>query len=75
MKDLVKFYKRVNEWNARAGVQHHPTFSTEWEENGFYYSNIGKYKKYRNKITGVQRRSRVNLLSREKRMSLLSNIV
>lgn len=47
----------------------------EWEENGFYYSNIGKYKKYRNKITGVQRRSRVNLLSREKRMSLLSNIV
>lgn len=30
MKDLVKFYKRVNDWNARAGVQDHPPFSTEW---------------------------------------------
>lgn len=45
-----------------------------WEEDGFHYSNMGKYKRYRNKITGVQRRSRVNLLSKEKRDSLLSNI-
>jgi len=45
-----------------------------WEEDGFHYSNLGKYKRYRNKITGVQRRSRVNLLPKEKRDSLLSNI-
>lgn len=45
-----------------------------WEEDGFHYSNVGKYKRYRNKITGVQRRSRVNLLPKEKRDSLLSNI-
>ena len=42
--------------------------------DGFHYSNLGKYKRYRNKITGVQRRSRVNLLPKEKRDSLLSNI-
>lgn len=30
MKDLVKFYKRVNDWNTRAGVQDHPAFSIEW---------------------------------------------
>ena len=46
----------------------------EWEEIGYHYTNLGKYKKYRNKKTGVQRRSRVNLLSKEKRDSLLANI-
>lgn len=46
----------------------------EWEEVGFHYTNLGKYKKYRNKKTGVQRRSRINLLTKEKRDSLLANI-
>lgn len=45
-----------------------------WEEDGFHYSNVGKYKRYRNKVTGVQRRSRVNLLTKDKRESLLANI-
>lgn len=48
---------------------------SEWEKAGFHYSNLGKYQKYRNKITGVQRRSRVNLLTKEKRDSLLANIL
>lgn len=48
---------------------------SEWEKDGFHYSNLGKYQKYRNKITGQQRRSRVNLLTKEKRASLLANIV
>lgn len=48
---------------------------SEWEENGFHYTNLGKYKKYRNKITGQQKRSRVNLLPKEKKDSLLSNII
>lgn len=42
---------------------------SEWEKDGFYYSNFGKYQLYRNKSTGVQRRSRVNLLSKEKKKS------
>lgn len=46
-----------------------------WEKDGFHYSNLGKYQRYRNRITGQQRRSRVNLLDKEKRASLLSNIV
>lgn len=48
---------------------------SEWEKDGFHYSNLGKYQKYRNKITGQQKRSRVNLLPKEKRDSLLANIV
>jgi uncharacterized protein YprB with RNaseH-like and TPR domain len=46
-----------------------------WVEDGFHYSNFGKYQRYRNTETGVQRRSRVNELSKEKRQNLLSNIV
>lgn len=48
---------------------------SEWEEDGFVYTNAAKYKRFRNKTTGVQRRSRVNELSKEKRQQLLSNIV
>lgn len=48
---------------------------SEWEEDGFHYSNLGKYQRYRNKRTGQQRRGRENLLSKEKRKSLLANIV
>lgn len=48
---------------------------SEWEEDGFHYTNLGKYKRYRNKNTGVQKRSRVNELSKEKRDSLLRNII
>lgn len=48
---------------------------SEWEEDGFHYTNLGKYKRYRNKKTGAQKRSRVNELSKEKRDSLLRNIV
>lgn len=48
---------------------------SEWEKDGFVYSNLGKYQRYRNKVTGQQRRSRVNLLTKEKRASLLANII
>lgn len=46
-----------------------------WEKEGFHYTQLGKYQRYRNKITGQQKRSRVNLLTKEKRDSLLSNIL
>lgn len=45
-----------------------------WEPNGFVYSQFGKYKAYRNIETGVQRRSRVNELTIDKRKQLLANI-
>lgn len=46
-----------------------------WEEDGFCYTNLGKYKQYRNSETGQWRRGRINLLSKEKRESLLANII
>lgn len=48
---------------------------SDWIEEGFHYSQLGKFQVYRNRTTGVIRRSRKNLLSKEKRAQLLSNIV
>lgn len=47
---------------------------SDWVEDGFVYTNLAKYKRYRNIHTGQQRRSRVNELSKEKRQQLLANI-
>lgn len=76
---LEELYDTLSSWDSTL-----PNFDvyvdeildmSEWQKDGFHYTNLGKYQRYRNKITGVQRRSRVNLLSKEKRESLLSNIV
>ena len=45
-----------------------------WEKYGYHTTQLGKYQVYRNKITGQQKRSRVNLLPKEKRESLLVNV-
>lgn len=75
---LEELYDILSSWDSQL-----PNFDvyvdeildmSEWEEDGFHYSNMGKYKRFRNRITGVQRRSRVNLLSKEKRAQLLGNI-
>jgi hypothetical protein len=48
---------------------------SEWVFEGKYaYSNFAKYKLYRNVVTGQQRRSRFNELSKEKRKQLLANV-
>lgn len=75
---LEELYNVLSSWDSKL-----PNFDvyvddvldmSEWKKDGFYYSNFGKYQIYRNKVTGVQRRSRVNLLSKEKRSQLLSNL-
>jgi hypothetical protein len=48
---------------------------SDWVEDGFHYTNLGKYQRYRNVKTNQQRRGRINLLSNEKRQSLLANII
>ena len=48
---------------------------SDWVVDGYVYTNMGKYDRYRNIKTGQYRRGSKNLLSREKRESLLRNIV
>lgn len=52
-----------------------PLDMSVWVENGYHYTNLGKYQRYINKQTGQQKRGRTNLLSQEKRKTLLSNII
>jgi hypothetical protein len=47
--------------------------SDEWIPNGFSYTNLSKFTKFKCKSCGAERRDRVNLLSKEKRQSLRMN--
>lgn len=49
--------------------------STEWEPNGFAYTNLSKFTKLKCSCCGAERRDRVNLLTKEKRKSLKMNVV
>jgi hypothetical protein len=44
-------------------------------KNGFYYTNVGKYQRYRCKDCGSETRGRANLLSKEKKNALHSSTV
>lgn len=47
----------------------------EWEQDGYWYTNLGQYELFKNKVTGKWKRGRKNLLSKEKRSQLLANLV
>lgn len=75
---LQELYDIVAPWSSTLPVfeiyQDEPDPSV-WVEDGYYYSNLGKYVRYRNKKTGQYRRGRLNLLNKEKKDSLLANII
>ena len=76
---LEELYSIISPWDAKlpnfSVYDDEPSENEEWVKDGFVYSNLGKYDRYRNTLTGQQRRGSVNLLSKEKRDSLLRNIV
>lgn len=76
---LEELYSIISPWDAKlpnfSVYDDEPSENEEWVKDGFVYSNLGKYDRYRNTITGQQRRGNANLLSKEKRDSLLRNIV
>lgn len=76
---LEELYLIISPWDAKLPnfdvYDDEPSNNEEWVKEGFVYSNLGKYDRYRNTVTGQQRRGSVNLLSKIKRDSLLRNIV
>lgn len=76
---LEELYSIISPWDGKlpnfAVYDDEPSNNDEWVKEGFVYSNLGKYDRYRNTLTGQQRRGSLNLLSKEKRDSLLRNIV
>ena len=76
---LQELYEKLCVWDSKL-----PNFSvhneevedqSDWVEDGFVFSNSAKYQCYRSVKTGQFRRGKTNLLSKEKRQSLLSNII
>ena len=76
---LEELYHVLSKWDTKLPVfevhEDHVSDMSNWVECGYVYSNVGKYQCYRNKVTKQYRRGRVNLLSKEKRDSLLANII
>lgn len=76
---LEELYLLVAPWDSRLPVFEVYTDDVvpddDWVLEGYVYSNLGKYERFRNVKTGQQRRGQENLLSKEKRKSLLRNIV
>lgn len=76
---LQELYEIIAPWSSKLPVfeVYHEELvdMSDWVEDGFSYTNLGKYQVYRNEKTGQYRKSRVNLLSKEKRDSLLANII
>lgn len=47
----------------------------EWEHDGYAYTNLSKFDKFRCTSCGAERRGRTNLLSKEKRTALRMNVL
>jgi RNase_H superfamily len=45
--------------------------ASEWAKNGFSYTSVGKYQRYSCRKCGAERRSRMNLISKEKRQQMM----
>ena len=76
---LEELFMILAPWDSKLPVfevyQDDVVTDDDWVMDGYVYSNLGKYERYRNVKTGQQRRGQINLLSKEKRKSLMRNIV
>lgn len=75
---LEDLYKKLRPWDAsvnfnlyRSGSSNEcKCGSTSFKLNGFAYTNVGKFQKYRCKACGAETRSRINLLNEKKKLSI-----
>lgn len=75
---LQELYDIIAPWSSdlpNFQVYYDEVSTDGWVEDGYHYTNLAKYQRYRNKKTGQYRRGRTNLLTKEQRTNLLSNIV
>lgn len=75
---LQELYDIIAPWSSKLPVfemYNEEMTLDSWEEDGYHYSNLGKYIRYKHKVTGQYRRGRTNLLDKDQKANLLSNIV
>lgn len=76
---LQELYEILAPWSSTLPVfevyEDEVSNMKDWLQEGYHYTNLGKYELWRNVKTGQYRRGRANLMSKEKRESLLANIV
>lgn len=76
---LQELYEILAPWSSTLPVfevyEDEVSNMKDWVQEGYHYTNLGKYELWRNVKTGQYRRGRANLMSKEKRESILANIV
>lgn len=82
---LEELYSILAPWHGNAGVNFNLYNDDEvntckcggqiFIKNGFYYTNVSRFQRYKCKGCGAETRDRNNLLSKEKRESLQTNTV
>jgi hypothetical protein len=76
---LEELYTRLKPWDSSINFDVYfdatksvcACGSRDFKKNGFKYTNIGKYQRFECKKCGSEARDRINLVSKEKRASLL----
>lgn len=75
---LQELYDIIAPWSSKLPVfeMYNDEINLDnWEQDGYHYSNLGKYVRYRHRVTGQYRRGRTNLLDKDQKANLLANIV
>lgn len=75
---LEELYKELSPWDTSINVNlYHDAHdhvcscgSKDHTRNGFYYTAVGKFQRYKCKACGAETRDRINLFSKEKKASL-----
>lgn len=75
---LEELYKKLAPWDSSINFNIYSDSventcrcgSADFIRNGFYYTNIGKYQRYKCKKCGAETRDRQNVLSKEKKESI-----
>lgn len=76
---LEELYQKIIPWDSSVNfnMYHNSTAttctcgSTEWTNNGFCYTSVGKYQRYKCKKCGAEGRASKSLFTKDKRESLL----
>lgn len=75
---LEEVYLTLSKWDSKLpvfDVYEEEIDLSDWVHVDYFYTNLSKFKLYRNKVTGQFRRGRTNLLTKDQRSNILANVI
>lgn len=75
---LEEVYLTLSKWDSKLPVfdiYEEDIDISDWVHVDYFYTNLSKFKLFRNKVTGQFRRGRTNLLTKDQRSNILANVI